>query len=186
VTADEIGAAVRNHLGSFFSGHSAREHVWTLGPAPSTLPRLRVVEFAPGPQATGWVYTTIGAWEARGPERLEFVLVAPAAGARPIELLTMTAWYHQQRGLGLGHTFPIGEPWLPGSSCESMLVSLPYPFGRSLEVCPLAEGEVRFLWLLPITREEREFKAKEGEEALERRFDAAGIEYWNPLRPSVV
>jgi hypothetical protein len=47
-----------------------------------------------------------------------------------------------------------------------MLVSLPYPFGRPLEVCCLGDEHIHVFWLLPITRAERAFKAREGLEAL--------------------
>jgi hypothetical protein len=98
----------------------------------------------------------------------------------------MTAWYHLKEGLGLGHTFPIGEPWLPGSSCTSMLVSLPYPFGPELERCRTPMGDVRVLWLLPITEAERQYKVTAGLLALEQRFDAAALEYWRSDRTSVI
>ena len=98
----------------------------------------------------------------------------------------MAAWYHGQYALGLGHTFPIGEPWLPGSRCPFFLVSLPYPFGPELEVCNSADGQARILWLVPITAVERNFKAREGLEALEQRFDECRLEYWRPNRESVV
>jgi hypothetical protein len=150
------------------------------------LPRLRVLEFAPGPKTALWVYATIGAWEAREDPRLEFVLLASGPDQRHVELLTMAAWYHGRRGLGAGHTFPIGEPWLPGSSCEFFLVSLPYPFGPALEVYNFPGGHLHIHWLLPITAAEREFKVREGLEALEQRFDACRLEYWDAGRESVV
>ena len=182
----EVYARLRRHLGTFFAGHACAEHAWRIGPALTHLPRLRVAEFAPGPRFSGWVYASLGAWEARPDPRLEFVITAPAPDLRLVELLAMTAWYHRTEGLGLGHTFPIGEPWLPGSACDSMLVSLPYPFGPSLEVCGLPDGQLRSLWLLPITPAERAFKIREGQEALEQRFDARGLEFWDPRRASVV
>jgi hypothetical protein len=40
--------------------------------------------------------------------------------------------------------------------------------------------------LLPITDEERNFKIKNGVDALEERFEDVGLEYWNPTRDSVV
>ena len=89
-------------------------------------------------------------------------MTVPAEDLRHVELLTMTAYYHHTDGLGLGHTFPIGEPWLSGSACDHMLVSLPYPFGPGLEVCCLGEQNLRLSWLLPITKAEREFKAEHG------------------------
>ena len=179
-------AVVRRHLRQFFAGHACEEHHWTLGPAVVELPRLRVAEFAPGPKIGLWVYATVGAWEARDDPRLEFVIAAPERDERHVELLTMAAWYHGRRGLGTGHTVPLGEPWLPGSSCEFFLVSLPYPFGPALEVCDVADLHVHVLWLLPITAAEREFKMREGVEALEQRFDACKLEYWTPNRASAV
>lgn len=177
---------VREHLRRFFDTHPYKEHQWTRGPAVRDLPALRILEFAPGLRTGMWVYATVGASEARVDPRLEFVLVAPSQDARHIELATMTAWYHLKEQLGLGHTLPIGEPWLPGSSCTSMLVSLPYPFGPELERGDLPDGDVRVLWLLPITEAEKQYRNRAGLEALEQKFDAAPLEYWRPDRASVV
>lgn len=182
----DANSVVRRHLKRFFAGHACKEHQWPLGPAPEELPRLRVAEFAPGPKSELWVYATLGAWEARDDPRLEFLIAAPERDRRHVELATMAAWYHGRRGLGTGHTLPIGEPWLPGSVCEFFLVSLPYPFGPDLEVCNVADWHLHILWLLPITEAEREFKVREGVEALEKRFDACGLEYWDRGRSSAV
>lgn len=177
---------VRRHLRRFFAGHPCEEHIWTLGPALDELPRLKAAEFAPGPKSDLWIYATIGAWEARADPRLEFFIAAREPDLRHVELLFMIAWYHGRYGLGEGHTMPIGEPWLPGSGCEFFLVSLPYPFGPRLEVCDFEGGELRVLWLLPITAAERDYKKREGLEALEQRFDDCGLEYWAHDRASVV
>ena len=150
------------------------------------LPLLRIAQFAPGLRIGVWVYATIGASTVRPDVRLEFVLAAAAPDVRHVELAMMTAWYHQHEPLGLGHTFPIGEPWLPGSICTSMLVCLPYPFGPELENCRSAEGDVRVLWLLPITEAERQYKKSAGLEALEQRFDSGELEYWRADRASLV
>jgi hypothetical protein len=132
------------------------------------------------------VYATIGAWEARDDSRLEFLIIAPERDQRHVELLFMATWYHGRHCLGTGHTLPIGEPWLPGSACDHFLVSLPFPFGPRLEVCDFPDWHLHVLWLLPITAAEREFKMREGQEALERRFDACALEYWVSDRASVV
>lgn len=182
----EPNTVIREHLRRFFRGHACAEHQWTLGPAAVELPRLRVAEFAPGPKTDLWVYATVGAWEARDDPRLEFLITAPAQDQRHVELVTMAAWYHGRHGLGAGHTLPIGEPWLTGSTCEFFLVSLPYPFGPQLEVCNFSDWHLHVLWLLPITATERAFKVREGLEALEQRFEACGLEYWVPERASVV
>jgi hypothetical protein len=185
---EDVAARVRQHIQAFFSGHGYEEHVWTLGPAVERFPNLRIAELSPGPRANLWVYVTVGAWDVNldSGSCLEFLITAPEQDLRHVELLTMTVYYHQTRTLGLGHTFPIGEPWLPGSLCDHMLVSLPYPFGPELEICNLEDGHVHLLWLLPITAKERTFKAENGQEELERRFDEAGIQFANPFRTSVV
>lgn len=181
-----VAAGVRQHLRRFFEGHAFTEHAWKRGPAVRELRELRIAEIAPGPKTSLWVYATVGASYARLDPRLEFILLAQAQNTRHVELVTMTAWYHRHEKLGLGHTFPIGEPWLPGSSCTSLLVSLPFPFGPDLENCRLPDGDVRVLWLLPITEAERSYKNKAGVEALEQRFDAVELEYWRPNRVSAV
>jgi hypothetical protein len=186
MTEADANTVIRQHLRRFFARHVCEEHQWTLGRAVEELPRLRVAEFAPGPKTGLWVYATIGAWEARDDSPLEFLIAAAERDQRHVELVTMAAWYHGHHGLGAGHTLPIGEPWLPGSTCEFFLVSLPYPFGPELEVCNLSGRHLHFLWLLPITAAEREFKVREGVEALEHRFDACALEYWAPDRASTV
>ena len=184
MAADDPNKLVRRHLETFFSGHSCTECRWTVGPVRE--PRLRVAEFAPGPKTGLWVYATLGAWEVRNDPRLEFLILAPERDDRHVELLFMATWYHRCHGLGTGHTVPIGEPSLHGSTCAFLLLSRPYPFGPQLEVCNFTDWHLHVSWLLPISAAEREFKMREGVEALEQRFDACGLEYWVPDRASVV
>lgn len=179
-------STIRKHITQFFAGHEVEEHVWTLGPAAKEFPELRVLQVAPGPRSNLWVYATVGAYTAQTDSWLEFMITAPARHQRHVELLFMTVWYHGHRHLGLGHTFPLGGPWLPQSNCDHFLVSKPYPFGPDLEICPLIERHTHILWLLPITRAERELKVREGLEALEQRFDDAALEYWSIRRASVI
>jgi hypothetical protein len=69
---------------------------------------------------------------------------------------------------------------------ERRRLSVPYLFGPDLEVCELGDRHVHFLWVLPITERERDYKTEHGLEALEQRFEVTGLEYWNPMRDSVV
>lgn len=103
-----------------------------------------------------------------------------------MELLAMTVFYNSGGKLGLAHTLPIGEPWLPGSACDHLLISLPYPYGPELQTCHVGDRHVEFLWLLPISDAERDFKVAWGLEALESRFDEARLRYWQADRASVV
>jgi hypothetical protein len=148
-------------------------------------------DVASGPKTNPWTYVSVGAHAIRkGEHGSEFFVLAPDANDSHVELVTMTAHYHASGDtsyrLGVGHTVPVGRPWLPGSNCDHLLVSLPYTFGSDLERCEDAGGHVQILWLLPITAAERAFKIEHGQEALEQRFESAALEYWQPTRPSVV
>jgi len=173
------------HVRSFFSGHPVSVRTLPRGPM-AARQDFHVLEVAPGPRIGLWSWVSSGASAGRpaGAAAVEFVLCAARPTERAVELVTMTAWYHATRSLGHGHTLPIGEPWLDGSSCTCLLVSQPYPFGPEFEFD--APRLVRVLWLLPVTAAERDFKVHNGLDALEERFDRAGIEYWNPARSSAV
>jgi hypothetical protein len=189
VRCDVVYPALMAHIGSFFAGHRLHDFVWVLGPTQHVLPRFRVVRVAPGPKTGYWVYLSVGAWEVDhdGQKGFEFLIAAPEESPRHVESLAMTAYYHRDYHLDLGHTFPIGYGWVEGSACDHLLVSLPYPFGPKLEVCSLADdSQVRFLWLLPVTAAEKRFRHEHGLEELEKRFDEAEIAFASPSRQSVV
>lgn len=102
-----------------------------------------------------------------------------------VELLTIVAHYHRTgSSLGLAHSVNFGRPWVAGSSCSHGVISLPYEDGPSLEY--LDEPEVRFLWLIPVTRAEVDYKKLHGMDSLEERFENAGFDYLDPERASVV
>lgn len=134
------------------------------------------------------MYVSIGAWAATEDANygLEFILTTPFETDRAVELLAMNVYYHRDGRLGLGHTVPIGEPWLPGSQCDHWLISLPYPYGPNLQSCHVGDRHIDFLWLLPITKAEREFKIAHGLEALEQRFEDGDLRYWDVHRSSIV
>src|SRR4051812_10611589 len=161
-------AAVSRHHHQFFAGHELVERHQVVGPIAHRVPSFFVHEIAPGPRYAGWTYASVGLWDAvHQPDGhgLEFVMTALAADERLVELVAMAAYYHAgpvtQRP-EVGHTVPIGEPWLPGSSCDHLLVSVPYPFGPELESCTWQGGHARLLWLLPITEAERTYKVDAG------------------------
>lgn len=197
-TESAAQSAVTHHLRSFFAGHRVRVvQPWT-GRRPyddvvRVVPNLRVAVVPPGPRFVGWVYASLGCWDATRSEHghgLEFVLASPREDERCELLLAMVSTYHSHSDptfrLDLGHTVPIGEPWLDDSRCDHLFVSLPYPFGRELEIAEWDNGHARLLWLIPITEAERAFKASEGVEALEARFDEVGLEYLDVARSSAV
>ncbi|MFC5186872.1 suppressor of fused domain protein [Actinomadura harenae] len=181
--------AVEAHVCGFFTGHLA-ESVSRPPRAgrPQAPPDLRLLTIAPGPRIDSWTYITAGCWNAAPNDHghgVEFVLSAPVCDESFAELLTMVASYHLAHRLDLHHALPIGRPWVPGSACDHLLISLPYLHGPDLEHCPLPGGHARLLWTLPVTAAEVTFRREHGHEALEQRFDQAAIIPTDPARPSV-
>jgi hypothetical protein len=119
-------------------------------------------------------------------EQIELHLFSPVHSLAHVELLTVIAHYHQTGArLGLGHTVNFGRPWLPSSVCECGLISLPYLDGPSLEWLRIGTEAFHFLWLIPVTIQEVQFKKTYGLEALEEKFESTGFNYLDPLRNSV-
>jgi hypothetical protein len=184
---DEAHAGVRQHFETYFDCEGD-ELTWPHGPARGRLGGFRVLRIPPNDQTRLWTYASVGAF-ALGPndaEPMEFFLLTQEASHRGVELVTLAADYHHSQRLALGSRLPIGEPWLEGATCDAFLVSLPYPFGPTLQKVRVGDRVARVSWLLPITAAERRFAAQHGLEALEQIFDDAPVEYWRSDRPSVV
>lgn len=185
---DDICGALEEHVRRSFPDQIIDSIAWDRGPIIETHPHFHVLRIAPARHDGLWTYVSIGGWgSVRDDERgMEFILITPAQTERATELLAMAVYYNRNGRLGLGHTYPIGEPWLSGSHCDHVLVSVPYPFPPSVEIAHIGDRHVEFGWLLPITESERDFKVRHGLEALGSRFDQASIEYADPYRSAVV
>jgi len=195
----------RNKKGVFLTDYynSIRNHytsVWGLegvlkrpveGPVWELPPDYSILEFPPNralrPGTPLWMYATVGMSNPVDDRRLELHLLAPTQSDRHVMTLTFVAHYHRTgEPIWYNHTVNLGVPWAEGSMCDHALISKPYPLGSEMEVGLVCRKDVRFLWLLPITRAEREFARCRGVEALEQQFDKVGLEYWNPQRQSTV
>ncbi|WP_426503333.1 suppressor of fused domain protein [Dactylosporangium sp. McL0621] len=182
--------ALLEHLRARFPGRKVAVLPPAPGPIRDRVPGLHILRL--DPEDGGRLYVTSGVWDAtqHDGEGLEFLLYAPEpADEQHAETLSMVAYYHAGGGGGAldhGHTVPIGRPWAGASECDHLLVSLPYPWGPALEECPVPGGRARLLWLLPVTEAEKTFRHARGLEALERRFESAGINPVDPGRASVV
>jgi hypothetical protein len=80
----------------------------------------------------------------------------------------------------------VGRPWMNGSSCDRLLVGLPYPYGPDLEHCVIGNFHIRILCLMPISRREAEYLHQHGQEALERLFEESRVSFTDKRRSSVV
>jgi hypothetical protein len=157
------------------------------GPTHELPPGFHVLEFPPTDKSFMWVYATSGMTPREDAEALELHLFSREPSDLHVELLTVIAHYHcTSTRLGLGHTVNFGRPWVAGSECDHGLVSLPYPYGPRLEWLRTEARALRCLWLIPITKAERDFKTQHGLEALENRLEQTRFDFLDARRPSVV
>src|SRR5262249_1929904 len=121
------------------------------------------------PESGIWAYVTSGAKEVRcEPYRREFFILSPVQHERHFQTLKEVVFRHAvpNNPLAVGDTFSLDRPWIEGALCDCLLVSRPYLYGPSLEFLDLDECQVQFCWLLPVTRQERDYLATNGLEAL--------------------
>ena len=182
---------ILEHYRTFWGADRVSEEPWTPEHLGSRLPDFRLVTIPPDSPDGMWTYATIGAWRATAHEDhgLEFVAVSRVPSPEVMVTLGQLAYYHagpRENRLGVGHLVPLGEGWVPGSTLESVLVSLPYLWGPELEHCPLADRHVQVVWVLPITAAEHQFAREHGYEALEARFQEGEVNFLEPFRQSLV
>ena len=176
---------VRTHYESQWRSKSFSQR-WSKGPTDELPDDFQILVFPPEPRHF-WTYATCGMSQPDDEARIELHLFSAVEASEHVELLTAVAHYHRTGArLGLGHTVYFGRPWLPGSVCDYGLISLPYLDGPQLEHLQVAETEVRFLWLIPITKSEKDFAKHHGMEALERSLEESSFNYLDPMRTSVV
>lgn len=187
--------AIETHLRHGFPGQRVVVQGWKTDAM--SAPHVRVLRVDPESRGGLWLHVSSGASlpvsgpDAGAPPRdpsagSEFVLVTPFKTLRAVELLAMVVYFHGVQELSVGDTVSVGEPWLPGSTCGHLLVSNPYLLADELWALPLPGRQVDFRWVIPITAAERKYAAEKGLDALEQRFEQAGLEYWDPHRRSVV
>lgn len=183
---DYIGV-IENHYKDFW-GQEPDSLFWQKGRVHELPQGFKVLRFKPTTKRNMWTYATCGMSISTDKEPIELHVFTPTKKDKEIaELLTVIAHYHRTGAfLNLGHTVNFGNPWIVNSKCNYGLLSLPYLDGGSLEWLDLGEQKVRFLWLVPITQQEAEYKKKYGLEALEEEFDKVDFNYLNPERESVV
>ena len=189
----DIYYEIHNHIDSFWPENLKTAFTWNLGKVSElkeVLPYFQVIRIDPIDENQTWIYVTSGAWEVETGEkyRSEFFIISPLEDSIHVETLTMLVYFHAtSRRLKIGDSVDIGRSWFKNSELRNLLVSLPYPYGPSLENCNVNNGMlIKFLWLLPITDKEHCFLSHEGLEALEQKFDEANIDFLNPDRDSVI
>ena len=187
---ETIRVAIVGHIKHFWPQSIVTEEKWEKGPIQHSLPGFRILKVAPSAPTLPVVYVTNGCFQKDLGKHLlhEFFIIAPTQNRQHIETLTMLANFDADDNyrLEVGSTVSIGDSWLPGSLCDHLLISIPYPYGPQLEWLRLSNVCIRFLWVLPITGREAGFVELNGLEALETQFDKMTLDYLNPNRLSVI
>ncbi len=190
VSESYIRSVVLEHVKGFWPNSMVVEEQWKRGPIQENVPGFRVLRVKSGTPRRPVIYVTNGCFilESAQHIRHEFFLISPKEEPQHVETLTMLANFHadERYKLDVGSVVNIGDPWMPGSNCDHLLISVPYPYGPKLEWLKMPDICVRFLWALPITQREAAFVELNGLEALEQKFDAAKVDYMNPSRSSIV
>lgn len=136
---------VRQFLGGVWPDNPQVELVWPMGPIAQSLPDFRVCRIGPRQSGDPWIYATVGAFEASA-EQVEFVLIADAEDVMHVETLTIITHFHStRRALTEGSVVNLGRPWIEGAPEDYIAVT----------ASDLSDaGDVRYLTLTPITREQ--------------------------------
>lgn len=183
-------AAVYGHIDKFWTNSEKNEFSWVSDQLNRIPPGFFVCQIRPDRQDNMWLYLTVGLSQThtKNNEHIEFFILSPKEDSIHIETLTMLASFHADPNYGvyLGKVINIGRPWLEKSICTYFLTSLPYPFGPDFEWIKMGEGNIRILWLLPITPNEAQFVQLHGQDRLEKKFEELEINFLDPDRPSVV
>jgi hypothetical protein len=183
--ADQTDDAIRRHYEAFFAGARIAYVSPVLPPHVDRV--LHGLQVAIIDRDGTSVLATVGGrrGSAGQLQHLEF-LIAARDPEGSIEYPAMLAYYHAVERLDVGHMLPMGQPLVPGSNLRYWLISLPYPWGPQLERLTVKGREIRVLWAIPITLEERLYRIQHGLDALEQRFEEQDLNYIEPLRPSLV
>jgi len=188
----DLTAVVRAHAARVFPGQALETLRWDEGGVVANLPELAIVRVAPpaDARAASWLHLTAGASVAPLDDGygLELVLLTRAPDKLALKLLAMVANLHadERYPLSLGQTLEVGHGWLPGASADHLLVALPTLFDPELEWLSDRTRNIRFIWLVPITRSEAEFARKHGPVPLQERLGAARADVAALVRESVV
>lgn len=104
------------------------------------------------------------------------------------KIMAMLATYphNEKTFVAPEHTIPLGMPIVQNSSLTSVLFAIAYfdpPWFRGLDV----DGKhIQFLWVIPLTEREREFKTKTGWNALGQMFENEQVVIGDVFRESAI
>jgi len=133
-----------------------------------------------------WCYATIGMSNGQ-PSGIEAFIATPDQNLRAVEFLYALAHFHVTgTRVDLGHTVNFGQALWDGSGLDHGFLSFPYVEAAGFASFDGDHGRTTVAWLIPITSAERDYKRRNGVEALETLFESRGLDYLDPSRASLV
>jgi hypothetical protein len=160
--------------------------MWTLGSWPREHPEFRALELAPPGGDQPWIYVSAGAAHLRRFDGVghEYVIRTWQQDRLMVELLSMVAAYSTREDHD-GHTVPIGGPWVEGAEADHLYFNKPYFVSRDFAGLRIDDAfSLRFLWLVPITEREKEWRHEHGQEAFEQWLEEHHVRPEDPARRS--
>lgn len=186
----QVQDAVLAHIKHRWQDRELEAFRWELGSIQRDMPHFRVVRIPPKEDGSNWVYVTAGSWFGSRSEGHghEFLLHSPVEEPLHVELLAQLAHYNADTDhrLRVGHTVPIGRPWLDDSAADHVVLAPPHSYPESFEYLTCGDFTVHFLWVLPVTPQEVVFRHDNGFEALEDLFESSQTDLTDPHRVSLV
>ena len=169
-------------------GCSHKIKKWENGPMLNLFKDFCILEYPPTSKRKMWIYATCGMSSMGEKNPIELHIFSAIQDIHLLELLTAISHYHKQdKKLNLNHTVNFGLAWQNDSKCSYGIISFPYLDGPNLELLKIDNKfSIQFLWLIPITQEELDYKKTHGVENLEQKFEFNNLDYLNPCRSSVV
>lgn len=174
---------IQKHYETAF-GSTATAIKFDKGPVHQLPNDFCVFEVPPGSKSKVWIYATCG-MSFGDSKPIEVFLISPKKAPELVELFYAIAHFHLTgEHLDSGHTVNFGRPWLPGSRCDYGILSTME--GAKVQWANIEKKKVHFLWLIPITKAEREYKIKFGVDALDKKFVEKDVDCEDPLRQSAI
>lgn len=146
-------------------------------------PEFCVVKFPATQERELCIYATLGMSSEVDETPVEIYMYCVAENDRIVSMLYDLAYHHKTvNQIVENYTIEFGYPWYEGSNCDCGLISPPYIDGPEFEEC----GNISCLWLIPVTKQEVDFKLEYGLESLEQKFSDVELNYMHYFRDSAV
>ncbi len=151
-------------------------------------PELKILEFPPSRLHKNWIYATLGmsSIATNTNELPEVHIYASEKSSDSIAAITSLISYSLHQPLKFCTIFPCFKDNKKHSGCSYITLAYPECDGEGFKEIFFDKKEVLFIWLLPITHNEKKLIEEKGLEALEDKLFEKNIEDYNWDRKSLV